>query len=177
MMNNVVRAAWANAVINKEFICIRTCSGYRSCRVDPKGVMHLLAPDASDQVLGEAVLDALSQSRFVLGAPRTDVWIHPEATFDKELYNLEATMQRYKDWISQMMTRYGYKTKRALFKEMKNCNIVSEEGQMTLRPTHHEKLEAWSGTGLGGSDRVVIPANSPSKEVGAALRLAFSRCT
>ncbi|MFC5694170.1 contact-dependent growth inhibition system immunity protein [Pseudomonas sp. GCM10022186] len=176
-MNDVIPRAWANAKLNKEFICIETYSGYRMSQADHKGVTHLLAPDASDQAVGEALLDALSKSRFVLPEPRKDVWIHPEATFDSELYDFDASEQRYKDWISQLMEKYDYKTKRALFKDMKNCSIELKEGSMTIRPSRHEKLEGWGGTGLGGSDYVIIPATSTPEEVGVALRLAFSRCT
>jgi len=177
MTNDVVPRAWANVKLNKEFFCIQTYSGYRMSQADHRGAMHLLAPDASDQEVGEALLDALSKSRFVLPEPRTDVWIHPEATFDSGLYDFEATEQRYKDWISQLMSQYGYKTKKALFKDMKSCSVESKEGQTTIRPSRHEKLEGWGGTGKGGSDYVVISTNSTPAEVGAALRLAFSRCT
>lgn len=48
---------------------------------------------------------------------------------------------------------------------------------MTIRPSRHEKLEGWGGTGIGGSDHVVISANSTPEQIGFALRLAFSRCT
>ena len=177
MMNDVVPRAWANAKLNKEFFCIETYSGYGSCRADYKGAMHLLAPDASDQAIGEALLDALSKSRFVLPEPRKDVWIHPEATFDSKLYDFDASEQRYKDWISQLIEKYGYKTKRALFKDMKNCDIEIFSGKIIIGPSYHEKLEGWSGKGLSDADNVVIPVTSTPDQVGFALRLAFSRCT
>jgi hypothetical protein len=176
-MSEVVKTAWADAKFNTDFICIETYSGYGSCRADHKGAMHLLPPDAPDQALGEALLDALSKSRFVLPEPRKDVWIHPEATFDMSLYDYDLNNQRYAEWISNLMRLYGYKTKRALFKDMKNCGVESKSDEITIRPRHHEKLEAWSGKGISDSDNVVIPSNSSPAEVGAALRLAFSRCT
>lgn len=177
MMNDLVPRAWAGIKVNKELLCVQTYSGYRGCQADYKGVMHLLTPDAPEQVIGEALLDALSKSRFVLPEPRSDVWIHPEATFDSELYDFDAAAQRYKDWISQLMSQYGYKTKRALFKDMKSCSVESKDGQIIIRPSRHEKLEGWGDTGKGGSDHVVIPDNSTPVEFGAALRLALSRCT
>jgi hypothetical protein len=75
------------------------------------------------------------------------------------------------------MQRYGYKTKRALFKNMKSCSVEVDDGMMTIQPWHHEKLEGWSGNGISKEDYVVIPANSTPGEIGEALRLAFSRCT
>lgn len=177
MTNDVVPKSWANVKLNKELLCIQTYSGYGSSRADHKGVMHLLAPDASDQVVGEALLDTLSKSRFVLPEPRKDVWIHPEATFDSELYDYAATVQRYKDWVFQLMSQYGYKTKKALFNDMKNCDVVMCSGEIIIGPSRQEKLEGWGETGLGGRDNVVIPTDSCPAEVGAALRLALSRCT
>ncbi|WP_439851026.1 contact-dependent growth inhibition system immunity protein [Pseudomonas syringae] len=176
-MNDVVKTAWADAGVNNDFIYVRTYSGYRSSRADPLGVEHHTRPEISDQELGVVVLDALAHSRFVLPEPRKDVWIHPEATFDMELYDYNLTNQRYDQWVGSTLERYGYRTKRALFKDMKKCSIESKSGQITIRPSHHEKLEAWSGKGLSENDYVIIPGGSSPSDVGAALRLAFSRCT
>ncbi|MBN6114403.1 contact-dependent growth inhibition system immunity protein [Xanthomonas campestris pv. phormiicola] len=176
-MGDVVKTAWADAKINNDFISVKTFSGYRSSRADPQGVEYFLNTDVADEELGFAVLDALAHSRFVLSEPREDVWIHPEVTFDRELYNYDLTNQRYDQWVGGILEQYGYKTKRALFKDMKNCSIESKCGQITIRPSHHEKLEAWSGKGIGEGDHVIIPSGSSPSDVGAALRLAFSRCT
>lgn len=177
MKNEIVPRAWASVKLNKEFLCIQTYSGYGSSRADYKGAMYLMSPDAADQEVGEAVLDALSKSRFVLPEPRTDVWIHPAATFDRDLYDLDSMMKRYKDWVAGLMGKYGYKTKRALFKDMKSCNVEGKLGILKMTPSHHEKLEAWSGDGFTESDNVVIAADSSPDQVGFALRLALSRCT
>lgn len=176
-MNDVVKTAWADAKMNKDFVSIKTFSGYRSSQADPQGVEHFFSPDVADKELGFAVLDALAHSRFVLPEPRKDVWIHPEATFDMELYDYNLTNQRYDQWVGSTLERYSYKTKRALFKDMKKCSIESNRGQITIRPSYHEKLEAWSGKGVSESDYVIIPSGSSPSDVGAALRLAFSRCT
>lgn len=177
-MNEIVRGYWARALFNGDFICVETWSGYRGVdQLDDKGKQHLLVPDASDEVLGTAVLDAMAHSRFVLPAPRTDVWIHPEVEFDMELYDYKKSIERYAAWTKALMERYGYKTKRALFKEMKSCSIESKNGVIDIRPKHHEKLEGWSGEGITEEDHIKLAANSSAAEIGAALRLAFSRCT
>ncbi|WP_455816397.1 contact-dependent growth inhibition system immunity protein [Pseudomonas cerasi] len=59
---------------------------------------------------------------------------------------------------------------------MKSCGIQCCEGVITIRPSFHEKAEAWSGRAIEKSDYVVLAANSPEADIGAALRLAFSRC-
>lgn len=178
-MNGIVRGYWADAYYNGDFICVKTRSGYRGGTEggDPKGKQYLLPPDASDIALGAAVLDAMAHSRFVLPAPRTDVWIHPEVEFDMELYDYKKSIERYAAWTKALMERYGYKTKRALFKQMKLCGIDSKNGVVDIRPSYHEKLEGWSGDGITEEDHVKLAANSSAAEIGAALRLAFSRCT
>ncbi|WP_275973361.1 contact-dependent growth inhibition system immunity protein, partial [Stutzerimonas marianensis] len=79
--------------------------------------------------LGVVVLDALAHSRFVLPEPRKGVWIHPEATFDMNLYDYDLTSQRYDQWVRITLERYSYKNKRALFKDMKKCSIESKGGR------------------------------------------------
>ena len=169
MTNEVQRTAWASAKKNAEFFCIETCSGYRMTTTDPQGKQHLLPVGASDHELGVAVLDAFAHSRFV--SPLE----HPEE--DSALFDFDLSRKRYSEWVKTLMTTYGYKTKNALFREMKNCNIECRDALITIRPSHHDKLEAWSGDGISKESYVIISSNSPPLEIGAALRLAFVRCT
>ena len=143
-MNEVIRGAWAFAKSNQDFSLIETVSGYRgAAALDPKGIQRFLAPDASDEELGLAVIDALAHSRWVLPAPRSGSSYPPEVEFDLELYDYKKVAERYAAWTKDLMARYGYKTKRALFKNMKSCAIERKGGTITIRPSHHEKLEAW----------------------------------
>jgi hypothetical protein len=175
-MNDVVRKHWAGSWFNGDFFLIETYSGYRSARVDPKGKKHFLPPDVSDKDLGSAILDALAYSRFVLPAPREDVWIHPEVEFDSDLYDYNIGIQRSKQWVEHLMEKYGYKTKRALYKNMHTCSIERYQNLLTIHPWHHEKLEVWGGMSMKDQE-VTLSADSSPSEIGAALRLAFSRCT
>ena len=59
---------------------------------------------------------------------------------------------------------------------MMRCSIEISDGRLTISPSCHEKLEAWSGKGLTEDDDVVLSVNSTTEEIGAGLRLAFSRC-
>ncbi|MCT7051686.1 contact-dependent growth inhibition system immunity protein, partial [Salmonella enterica] len=47
---------------------------------------------------------------------------------------------------------------------------------ITIRPSFHEKLEAWSGDRISETDNVVLAVDSTPAEIGAGLRLALSRC-
>lgn len=170
--------AWAQAVCVQDFICVETHSGYGGgTNADPKGRQNFLIPDASDEVLGDAVLDALAHSRHVLGSPRAGSTYPPSVEFDMDLTDYKQVAERYATRTRVLMQRYGYKTKRALFKDMKNCHIKKEGGVITICPSNHEKLESWGRTKGDGIEYVVIPADSAPAEIGAALRLAFSRCT
>jgi hypothetical protein len=155
---------WARAVDNGDFICIATYSGYRTSAWDPQGAQHFFLPDVSDELLGAAALDALSRSRFL------------DEDEIAAFFDYRETDRRYAEWIKDLIERYSYKTKRALFKKMKSCAIESVEGTITIRPSNHEKLEVWTGEGIDDEDYVVISATGSATELGAALRLAFSRC-
>ena len=162
-MNEPIWRSRARAGNNGDFISIETYSGYRLPMADPEAPEHILESDVSDEVLGNALLAALTQSRFLS---------------TEEARVLRLTISEYNIlWIQKLMTRFGYKNKNDLFRKLKNCGIEREGGMITIRPSHHEKLEAWSGDFISKEDYVKIPADSPSAEIGAALRLAFSRCT
>lgn len=156
---------WTTAINNGDFILVETWSGYRGPAYDPDGKQIYLPVDVEDTSLGQAVLEALSVSRVI------DV---------KEIpifFDYQKRQEIYKKWIESLMSRFGYKTKRALFKNMDECGIEVLDGKITLHPQHHEKLEAWGATENGTKDNVIIPADSSPEEIGAALRLAFARCT
>ena len=176
-MNQLSKASWAQVHFNADFVCIETASGYRSDRIDPKGARHLLSPEVSDEDFGVALLDAMARSRFVLGEPREGIWIHPDTEFDMDFYDPKKTEARYEDWQRSLMNRYGYKSKKALFKGMKNCLVERRDALIKLTPMHHESLEGWGRTKGDGIENVEIAADSTPAEVGAALRLALGRCT
>ena len=154
---------YAEAYENQDFINISTFSGYNRRARDPDGENLSLSKDASNEELGQAALLALSKSRQI---EQSEI-----ATF----FDRDNVKQRYNNWVANLMDKYGYKTKRALFKKMMQCSIEIRDGVLTISPSIHEKLEGWGG-GLPKSDDVVLPINSSPEEIGAGLRLAFSRC-
>ena len=149
---------------NQDFILVVTFSGYSRRTSDPDGIQILLPLDVSDEELGQATLLALSKSRII------DV--SEIGTF----FNIDNVMKRYDAWVADLMAKYNYKTKRALFKNMMRCYVEISDGILTISPSWHEKLEAWSGEGISDDDKVVLSVNSTTEEIGAGLRLAFSRC-
>lgn len=177
-MTNVTKANWVRVYSNSDFICVKTVSGYRSgTHIDPKGKEFLLPTTVSDYELGCSVLEALESSRFVLPAPQVGSVYSTEIEFDLTLYDHKLVSDRYIEWVKRIMMEYGYKTKPAMFKKMKNCSISKNGENITIQPSHHEKLELWSGAGINVEDRVIIASNSTPEIVGAGLRIAFERCT
>lgn len=149
---------------NQDFILVVTFSGYSRRTSDPDGIQILLPLDVSDEELGQATLLALSKSRII------DV--SEIGTF----FNIDNVMKRYDAWVADLMAKYNYKTKRALFKNMMRCSVEISDGRLTISPSCHEKLEAWSGKGISDDDKIVLSVNSTTEEIGAGVRLAFSRC-
>ncbi|MBB3225558.1 hypothetical protein FHW69_000148 [Luteibacter sp. Sphag1AF] len=156
---------WASAVDNGDFIGVDTSSGLGNCGLDDLGIHLIMNPDTDDQSLGTALVSALDASRTL--------------TLEEcgEFFNLKALSERYEAWVSGFMDKFNYKSRKLLFRNMKSCHISLHDGLITIRPSHHEKLEAWSGHGISKDDHVVLPFDSSPADIGAALRLAFSRCT
>ena len=154
----------AGAYENQDFINISTWSSCGIRALDPDGANLLLSKNASNEELGQAALLALSKSRKIAQSEIATF-------FDRDNVN-----QRYNNWVANLMDKYGYKTKRALFKKMMRCSIEIRNGVLTISPSIHEKLEGWGGEGFTESDKVILPINSSPEEIGAGLRLAFSRC-
>ncbi|CNE32448.1 CdiI family contact-dependent growth inhibition immunity protein [Yersinia mollaretii] len=165
MIFNKDQDYWASVYSTNEFLSIETDSGLGRVRGDPLFPPHLLRPDTDDKIIGNIILKALLDSRTLSLEEYGD------------FFNLEKSKEQYAAWIAMLMEKYGYKTKRALFKDMKNCSIHCINDLIIISPTHHEKLESWSGKGINESDNVVISVNESPAEIGAALRLALSRCT
>ncbi|MBB3225554.1 hypothetical protein FHW69_000144 [Luteibacter sp. Sphag1AF] len=156
---------WAGAVDNGDFICIDTYSGNGLLGRDTEGVSEILGAGENNENLGCAVIRALAASR--------------EITLDEYsgYFNWEKRKASYTLWVNSLMQQFGYRTRKALFRNMRSCSIAVDDSSILFCPSHHEKLEAWSGDGISKDDYVVLPFDSSPADIGAALRLAFSRCT
>jgi hypothetical protein len=156
---------WASCYYTNKFLLIETQSGLGMVAADPLFHAHLLNPDEGDKCIGKTILQALSDSRTLTS---------PEERVD--FFDLQKGEIQYAAWISMLMDRYTYKTKKSLFSNMKHCIIHCSNGVITISPTRHERLEAWEGIGKDGRDKVKLSVESSPEEVGAGLRLALSRC-
>lgn len=165
MIDDVPLKKWATIEANKDFINIMTRSGYRMYLADLEKKNTYLATDVSDADLGNHIREALSLSRIV----------HPIE--NKELSMYLRNPDRYKEWLKITMEKFGYNTKSKMFKPMLHCSIELYNNLIRFCIWHQRALDAWDDTGLTEADNVIIPETCTDEELGAAARLALSRCT
>jgi hypothetical protein len=82
-------------------------------------------------------------------------------------------MRCYRNWLREMMRRYGHKSEREAYSNMAWCRVERSEGKITIKPHKRDKPEYW--TDLPPESTVVIPATVDAAAAGAAVRLALSR--
>ncbi len=147
---------------NGDFTCVEPLSGYRRTLRDYEGYAVYLAPDAPEEALGQALLEALDKSRFV----------DPIAA--REFFQADLIMKHYRRWQDELKTRFGYRSRRQAYKNMVYCLAKRTGGTISIKPHKTVKPEYW--TDLPDDQTVVIPATTDPLVAGAALKLALSGC-
>lgn len=154
---------WADISRTERFIAVKPLSGYRMIRPEDDSCVIYLLPDATDDALGQALLEALDKSRFI--------W-PPD---DPEFFEAKRYMQSYQNAEKDFMRRYNYKTKREAHKNMNWCRAERSGGTISIEP-HNRDNKPGHWKWLTPDKTVVIPATPNATIVGAALRLALDRC-
>ena len=113
---------WAVFYAKEEALIVQTCSGLGLTAIDHLYPSHILPLDTDNGTLGTTVLQALANSR----------------TLDNEAERIDFLKQesfkpRYEDWVANLCGNLGYKTRRALFKNMMNGNIRLHNGCLKIR--------------------------------------------
>ena len=150
---------WAEVNRTERFISVEPLSGYLIIQREDAGYVIYLAPDATDEFLGRALLEALDMSRFILPGE------------EPEFFKWQRYTRLYRNWQKDFMSRYRYKTKREAYRNLDWCRVERSEGEMTMRPHKRDKPEYFTDL-----PPVVIPATTDPVVAGAALRLALDRC-
>lgn len=178
---DVTRGWWAEARWHPDFLCVITQSGYRSGQhVDEKGSELYLTPDASDEHLGQAVLNALSLSRWVLSKPTPDHIYHPDVQFDAETSSFRNAALREQEWNKRTRQLYGLKSKKDIYVPMKRCDIARKDGEIVMKcRVHYPESQHGNCWGFDTNEHapyVILTGVTSPAEIGTALKLAFSRC-
>ena len=113
---------WAGYKANERALIIQTWSGFGRYAPDHLYPPHILPLDTDNGTLGTTVLQALANSRTLDNkAERID--------FLKQ----ESFKPSYENWVANLCGNLGYKTRRALFKNMMNGNIRLHNGCLKIR--------------------------------------------
>lgn len=163
-MNLPIPKQWATAYATKEFISVNTCSGLRRSARDPSGEDCYFPLDVSDEELGAGLQAALSVSKF-LSPDEVGVF-----------FDLAVIEKNHEDWVAHIIEKFGYKSRRDAFKDMKHCMIDRVDGVITIKPTNHEKLEAWGGKGVNKNDYATLDSAASEADLGKALKSCFANC-
>lgn len=159
-----IPAAWASVKFNDRFVNVTTGSGYRGPRIDRAAFEAYLPPDADAETLAQSVLMALDHSRTI------DIEEIP-AFFDRDAGTL-----LYESWVADLIQRFAYKTRRALFRELMSCSVTRTQGFIKIHPTRRKRSETWSALENYDESAVVLDESCSAVELGEGLRLAMQRC-
>ncbi len=162
--NDVPFRQKANIYQNEKFFMVLPLSGYRRFLPEDEVFYIDLKPDVAEAALGQALLQALDKSRF----------IHPHD--DPGFFEADRIVAADKRWHQHFMRLYRYKTKRDAYKNMLYCLAERSEGKISITP--HESDEKPGYWWDRPADKtVIIPATDDPVLVGAAVKLALSRCS
>lgn len=152
---------------NQDFYRIYTESGRGLVFPDFEMPQYEHPLDVPNNVLGRDVLAAVMRSR-QLGSKEFS------AIFQSGI------VQRNRDqWERETIQKYGYKSRRNIYRKMDSCSVIllPGSGVLKIQPSHHDTLDGHSSTKSDGLEDVLVSSTGSDEEIGAAVRLAFERCT
>lgn len=149
---------------NKKIIAVETMSGDGLLLSDFRAGEKRFCPDVENQMLGEAVVEALAKSR------------HVSREEDPELWDNEKLDARYRAWIEDIMETYAFRTKTAMFKGMVLCHVEYLGNDIVMKPRKRTRGDGFEATLRREKDYVIIPKDSSHEDIGANLRIALDRC-
>jgi hypothetical protein len=156
--------AGAGIYLNENFYLIQTMSQGMLGYAEPSASPFFLSTEIDDDTLGATLRMALSASKKVSV---------PEF---QEMFKSGVIQKVAKEREVETMKRYGYKTKRAMYKNMNKCSVDVVDEQIKIQPTHRKSLDSYTAT-QSGPEPLYLSTSSSDQELGAALREGFKRCT
>jgi CDI immunity protein len=144
-----------------KFISVETLSGVPGLMYqEDKPYRVYLDPDATNELVGRTLLTALNKSRFVNNS-------------EPEFFDPDRATRVWANWEEDVMQRYGLKSRRDVYKSLDWCRGETFDGKIEIEP-HRRGSPGWRS--LPPEKTVIIPATDDAEVVGAAVRLALSRC-
>ncbi|PPV06422.1 contact-dependent growth inhibition system immunity protein [Xanthomonas axonopodis pv. vasculorum] len=154
----------AQVCFNGNFYKLITMSDGMLSYADPDMQAKYLAPDVEDSELGAALRMTFEASKSV-----------GIEDFHK-IFHSGIVQERAKEREKWEMKNYGYKSKRAMKRNMAICN-VSAGDEIKIQPTHKNSLDGYTIKKDTGTFPLFVPSTATDAELGAALREGFKRCT
>lgn len=164
------------AYYNGQVIALITCSGRGNRGPDDKGPVHFLPANVPNHLLGEAMQDCLSKSRFLLSA-EWKVFFSKEEIARKDIWENDVLVsglhaKNFKELKKKLMyveidkSDMNYETK-----------VKSDQRNIVLTPTKNVLGQSWDAVDGGRASKEIIHNYPcPPAELGALLREAFKRC-
>lgn len=152
---------WANIIAR---------SGYRATFDHADAYCDFIPFPLTDESVGRSVVKALSASQF------HDPRISPPESLSS-FGDYAKVIERYKRWTGFVKSRYPGLSSRMVFRGMKCCNVTFnvQDNVIVIEHTFQQKTDEWVHP-QEGADVVSVSYNSAPEEIGAAVRLALSRC-
>jgi len=155
----------ATVDFNNDFYRVMVMSQGMLQYAEPSSTPLYLPPEVDDETLGAGLRAALTASKRV-------------SVEDFQRIFASGVVQKLgKENEQYAMLQYGYKTRRALYKNMLFCLISVFEGLIEIKSTHHKSIEIYTGISDDGPEIIRLPVTVSDAELGAALREGFKRCT
>ena len=145
-----------------EFITIsRGMMGY----ADPDVMPKYLPPNSTDEEIGSAMRQALSHSKRISAAEF------------QALFKSGIVQKKMKEHEDSSIKEHGYKSRRALYLNMKNCTVSQHEDRIEVQPMHHNSIDGFSATKQDISKMLNVNVDASDSELGAAIKEGLCRCT
>jgi hypothetical protein len=155
----------ASVLCNEDFFKVITISQGMLNYADPDVAPRLLAPDAADEPLGHAVRRALADSKRI------------GLSEFQALLKSKAVQNASKEHEAALMSQHGYKSRRAMFINMKCCDVAVYDDRIEIQPQHHNSIDGFSATKQDQAKILSLAIDATDAELGATLKQAFLRCT
>lgn len=126
-----------------------------------------LAPDATDETLGAAVLQMLDASRQMM-LDYLEGRLRPLERDEGQAFHAAQ--------MDALCARHGFRNRSALLKGSRSVTITRDLERDLLAFAPSRRIRADSFSGIGPEATVELPGNAGPEGVGQALRLAMERC-
>lgn len=156
---------YAAAYFHRDFFRIDAMSQGLLNYADPDVPPFYLENDVNDETLGRTL-------RVAWGAGK-------KVSVDEfqQIYKSGAVQESGRERDAFAINKYGYKSQREMGKGMDCCWIRVLNGNVEIKPTHHNRVDGYTGISNDSSELINLPDSSSDQEIGIALREGFRRCT